>query len=135
MFADNLIEDSTALVVHPDMETSCRIISALSTLDFRVEVAEDSVDFIAKSMCQPYHLLIFELYMEYVDGMEILHKLSTFDLESKYLVTVSGDKGFATAIHAIADANGVSDIGTVELPLSEDRIRYALTRLLIGNHC
>lgn len=120
-----------ALIVQPDRKMSEFIAAVLSDLGFTARIAPDSRKFVGEFTADTFDLLIFELYMDAVDGIEIILKLKDMNFSAKIILTVCGDPIMSWPVLKITETCETIVAHRVLHPLDETKIGDAV-RTLFG---
>lgn len=108
------------LIVDDDFASRLLIKKALKNEDFALTLCSDGLEALEILEKQKYDLVVTDLVMEGVNGMELLEKIKTFDTEMA-VILLTGHASIETAIEAVR--LGASDYLVKPINLEELRIR------------
>lgn len=114
------------ILVVDDEEDIRKIISIyLGKIDYEVETAENGQDAIDKFYLGRYDLILSDLTMPSMDGLELLNKIRVFDKDVLFLM-VTGNPSVETAVQAVKE--GAYDY--IEKPIQLEELKLKIERAL-----
>ena len=97
--------------------------------DFAVRSRSDARSALL-ALAESPHLLICDLSMPDMDGIEFMHAASLAGYPGKILLLSGMDSGVRHAAEHLALAHGLQVIGTYQKPITHEGLKSALSRLL-----
>ena len=117
-----LDDDSFVLEVIADM------LADLGSFDVRCE--SDARRALQALAIEPPHLLICDLSMPDMDGIEFMHAAADAHFKGSVMLLSGMDEGVRRSADRLARAHGLTVLGAYKKPISAAELREALTGLL-----
>ena len=118
------------LVVDDDADLRGVVRRALAKLGHEVHDVDDGTAALALLDAQPFDLVITDVYMETVDGMELLARMQQRG-HAVPVVVMSGG-GFKSQEYVLAMAESIGAVATLNKPFSVEELRATVGPLLTG---
>jgi DNA-binding NtrC family response regulator len=95
------------------------------THKYKIETARDGVDALTAILCDPFDLVVLDLHMPRMNGLEVLHDMRRLGVRTPVLV-LTGSGGTASA----ADALGNGIFAYVPKPFDLPRLNHLVALAL-----
>ena len=122
--SESFVRLGTILVVEDDETIRSRISTLLQSLGYDVTSAEDGLVAVTLIKRQHFDLVITDLDMPNVDGIDLLETIKATELDTDVLL-VSGAGSIGTAVLAIK----LGAVNFLEKPLEEDQIKAEVRQI------
>lgn len=110
--------DPTMLVIDDDEEISAIVRDAAELVGFRAETVGTAACLLASMAEAMPDVIVLDLVMPDVDGMELLRKLSERGCSAKIIVMSGYQSSYLLAAKSLADGLGLATIALITKPAS-----------------
>jgi DNA-binding response OmpR family regulator len=118
------------LVVDDDPQMGTFISRAAEECGFAVQVAYDTRDLLERCRAWPPTIVVLDLLMPTVDGIEVLGLLAESESTASILLISGFDTKVLGAAQRLGTARGLAMIGTLTKPIRAAELRAALNNAL-----
>lgn len=126
----NVLKGAKVLVVDDSVVQRNHVIDACRALGVgTVEGAVNGQDALVKVREQTFDLLFIDLEMPVMDGVDLVQALASEHLVQSVIILSSKDPVLILNVGTMAEADGLTVLGTFKKPILEDQLNCALERL------
>ncbi len=118
------------LVVDDDPPILKLFSSVAATCGYEVETMSDAGEFIARCAEGSPDVLVLDLVMPNVDGIEVLRTMSEMGIGSRILLVTGFDPELLERAQALAKAWNLNIIGGMTKPVDPDAVQKLLAELI-----
>ncbi len=122
-----MIVDDSEVQCHFAVELCQKLLPSVN-----IRYAYDGQSALDQMLLSPVHLLLVDLEMPIMDGVELLSKVSESQLANAAIVMSAQDDALISSVAIMAKAQGMEVLGSIKKPLTEAHLLQALNQYSVS---